>query len=397
MIRSLATFLTLGIATALPSQPIMARDDGAGCAAPPQARKLIIGTPFQILTANFDGSKFSITGNHTAEGTAPSWMVYKDPSLLWAVNENANDIDLFTLDSSKSNPTPKSTAQGSAGVVFLEFNKDKSRMVGAAYGSGKIDVWDVDSVSGELKLHKTITVPGNPNPAQGAHHPHQALLDPTGRFFVIPNLGGDTVLVLDGESDKWEITGNVTLPTGTGPRHGGFLTAGDKHYYALASELSNQLFLFELSYPGDTIAFKQLQAQSTYGTTPPANASSAAAGELVVAANQRDVYVSNRVSGNETDSIAHFAFAADHTTLDYQATISSGGLRPRMFSLSADKEQSLAFVANQGGESGLVAFKRSLDTGKLDPTPVASMPSQALVAPQLAATDLMGPQFVLEI
>ncbi|KAI2636560.1 putative isomerase YbhE [Hypomontagnella submonticulosa] len=374
----------------------MTRDDDAGCAAV-QTRKLIIGTPFQILTADFDGSKFSITGNHTAEGTAPSWMIYKDPSLLWAVNENANDIDLFTLDSSKTNPSPKSTFQGSPGVVFLEFNKDKSRMVGAAYGSGKIDVWDVDSVSGSLKLRKTITVPGTPNPAQGAHHPHQALLDPTGRFFVIPNLGGDTVLVLDSESDKWEITGNATLPTGTGPRHGGFLSAGDKHYYALASELSNQLFLFELSYPGNTIAFKQVQAQSTYGTSPPANASSAAAGELVVASNQRDVYVSNRVSGNATDSIAHFVFADSHGSLDYEGTISSGGLRPRMFSLSTDDAQSLAFVANQGGESGLVAFKRSAESGTLDPTPVASMPSAALVAPLLAATDLNGPQFVLEI
>ncbi|KAI1143722.1 putative isomerase YbhE [Hypoxylon sp. FL0543] len=393
MRKTITTLLTLGAASAIPSSP-MARQN----ASAPEPRKLVIGAPFQILTADFDGTKFSITGNHTASGKAPSWLLYRDPNLLYAVNENADDLGVFTLDSSLSNPTLKSSGNGSSGVVFLEFNADKTRMVGAAYGSGKIDVWDTSAEDGSVELLKSITIEGEPNPAQGAHHPHQALLDPTGRFFAIPNLGGDTVLVLDSKDDKYEITGNVTLPTGTGPRHGGFITSGDAHYYALASELSNDLFLFELSYPGDTIAFKQVQKQSTYGADPPANASSAAAGELVVAANQKDVYVSNRISGNATDSIAHFVFKSGApASLDFAETVSTGGLRPRMFSLSTDAQQSLAFVANQGGDAGLAAFKRCPDSGALDPTPVATVPSSALVAPELAATDYMGPQFVQEI
>ncbi|KAG4217025.1 hypothetical protein PC116_g34494, partial [Phytophthora cactorum] len=65
--------------------------------------------------------------------------------------------------------------------------------------------------------------------------------------------------------------------------------------------------------------------------------------------------------------------------------------------LSKDEDQSLAFVANQGGDNGLLAFKRSKDSGSLDPTPVATVPYKSLVAPELAATELMGPQFVQEI
>ncbi|OTB07913.1 hypothetical protein M426DRAFT_19467 [Hypoxylon sp. CI-4A] len=363
-----------------------------------QTRKLIIGAPFQILTAEFDGTEFSITGNHTTEGTAPSWLLYNAPDRLYAVNENAVDTSLFSLDTSLTDPTLVSSADGSSGVVFLEFNADKTRIVGPAYGSGKVDIWDVSAPDGSLKLLKTLTLEGETNPAQGAHHPHQALLDPTGRFFLIPNLGGDTVLVLDSKDDKYEFTGNVTLPTGTGPRHGGFIKAGEKQYYALAAELSNLLFLFELSYTDDTIVFRQVQQQSTYGLTPPANASSAAAGELVVAANQRDVYVSNRISGNATDNIVHFVFDAAAQTLDYAETVSTGGLRPRMFSLGADDDdQSIAFVANQGGAVGLAAFRRSPDSGVLDPTPVATVASEVLVAPALAATEYTGPQFVQEI
>ncbi|XDG00510.1 hypothetical protein ABKA04_000125 [Annulohypoxylon sp. FPYF3050] len=389
MNKLIATLLTLGTMAA-------ASPTGRSCQAP-TTTKLIIGAPFQILTANFDGKQFSITGNHTEVGAAPSWILNRDASTFYAVNENSNDLSLFKLDAGLSKFDLASSVNGSSGVVFLEFNSNKTRMVGAAYGNGTVDVWDVSAADHKPKLLKTLPIPGQPNPAQGAHHPHQALLDPTGRFFVINNLGGDTILVLDSKNDKFEFTGNATLPTGTGPRHGGFITAGGKHYYTLACELSNKLFLFELKYTADTIVFNQLQVQTTYGGMPPANATSAAAGELQVAANQRDVYVSNRISGNETDSIAHFVLSKNGTSLDWQETISTGGLRPRMFSLSTDKQQTLAFVANQGGEAGLAAFKRCPDSGKLDPTPVATMPYSTLVAPALAATDFMGPQFVQQI
>ncbi|XXH04488.1 hypothetical protein Hte_010904 [Hypoxylon texense] len=368
--------------------PIKARQSSS-------THKLVVGTPFQILTALFDGSKFSITGNYTAAGSAPSWLLYKSPNLLYAVNENANDTSLFDLDCGTGNPTFKSAANGSSGVVFLEFNSDKTRMVGAAYGSGMIDVWDTSAADGSLKLLKSIVVPGEPNPAQGAHHPHQALLDPTGRYFVIPDLGGDSIFILDSKDDAYEIVNTVTLPVGAGPRHGGFIADGDAHYYALATELSNELYLFELQYGGGKLNLTEVQRQSTYGAAfPPANATSAAAGELAVASNNRDVYVSNRLTGNATDSIAHFAYEGGK--LDFQGSVSSGGVLPRMFSLSADEK--LVFVANQAGDdAGLVALRRFEDRGELEPTPVATLPQTALVAPALAATPSMGPQFVREI
>ncbi|CAJ2506608.1 Uu.00g077940.m01.CDS01 [Anthostomella pinea] len=367
------------------------------------ARKLIIGTPYQILTADFDGTSFSLTGSgNKTVGSAPSWLIFKDPNRLYAVNENADDLNLFTLDAASSNPTFASTAVGSSGVVFLEFNADQSRMVGAAYGSGMVDVWDTTATDGSLKLLKQVNVTGPLGPNQEVHHPHQALLDPTGRFFVIPDLGGDAIFVLDGKDDRYEITGNVTLEAGAGPRHGGFITSGDLTFYVIACEISNQVILYQLHYAEDTIKFTEVQKQSTYGPGfPPANATSAAVGELAVASNNKDVYISNRLSGNETDSIAHFTFNSGGTngsaTLHFADTTSSGGLLPRMFSLSMDADESLVFVANQGGDNGLAAFKRCPKSGSLSSTPVATLPSASLVAPELAATPNMGPQFVKEL
>ncbi|KAI1339386.1 putative isomerase YbhE [Xylariaceae sp. FL0016] len=390
----ITTLLTLGLASAAPSNTMPRQGTVV-------ARQLIIGAPYQILTAEYDGSSFSITGSNDTVGSAPSWLRFREPNLVYAVNENSNNLNLFTLNGSSGGVSFVDSATGSSGVVFLEFNGDQSRMVGAAYGNGTVDVWDTTATDAAPKLIKTITVTGPLGPDQTSHHPHQALLDPTGRYFIIPNLGGDAVLILDGKDDLFEITGSVSVASGSGPRHGGFIKSGDAYFYVVACELSSEVILFSMQYNSDNLTLTEVQKQSTYGAAfPPANASSAAAGELAVASNQKDVYISNRLSGNATDSIAHFVFNGAGTdgkaTLQFADTVSSGGILPRMFSLGMDNEQTI-FVANQAGDNGLVALKRSNDTGSLDPTPLATMPSASLVAPELAATPSMGPQFVSEI
>ena len=384
MLQSLTTLLALGsMATAA---PFAARQAAV--------RKLLVGGPGQILVSNFDGSSFEIAGKYQAAGTAPSWMRLRPSTkTLYAVDENSAAINQFALDAA-TDPTPKlaTTINGSTGVVFLEFNQ--TRMVGAAYGSGMIDVYDVSTDTPSVL--KSIKVEGTLGPEQTAHHPHQALLDPTGRFMVIPDLGGDQLVVLDTKDDKYVISSTHAVFEKAGPRHGGFITAGDKTYYTVACELSNKVVLYEVSYTDATIEFKEISQQSTYGAAfPPANATSAAAGELVVAGNNKDVYISHRVSGNETDSIAHFVFDAESAKLTFAHTVSTGGIYPRSMSLSDD--EGLMFVANQGGESGLVALKRCNVTGSLRAEPVASQPLKELLAPGMESELLGGPQFVQEI
>ncbi|KAK5635971.1 hypothetical protein RRF57_011683 [Xylaria bambusicola] len=384
MLQSLTTLLALGsMASAAPTS--MAA-----------ARKLLVGGPGQILLANFDGSSFEITGKNQTAGTAPSWMRYKNSTdTLYAVDENSASLNLFTLGlTGKPDLKYTSTVTGSSGVVFLEFNKAQTRMVGAAYGSAMIDVWDV---SGDVpKIFKQIPVDGTLGPGQTAHHPHQALLDPTGRFMIIPDLGGDQLLVLDTKDDKYEITSRQALFKGAGPRHGGFITHEKKTFYTVACELSNKVILFEISYTDTGLAFKEISTQSTYGAAfPPANATSAAAGTVVVANNNVDVYISNRLSGNATDSIAHFVFDAQKTSLAFANTVSSGGILPRDMSLSNDGK--VMFVANQGGDNGLVALHRCGTTGNLAPKPLAMKALKELVAPGLEGQANAGPQFVQEI
>lgn len=184
-------------------------------------------------------------------------------------------------------------------------------------------------------------------------------------------------------------------PAGNGPRHGSFfpLGAAQATHFFLASELASLVKVFQLTYTTNgTLEFAEVQSLSTYGPgLPPANTTTAAAGELVIDAANRNLYVSNRLTGNETDSISHFAISINNTAapLAFVDQVSSGGLVPRMFSLSVD--DTLLFSTNQVGGSGLLAFGKDAATGTLVPRPDASVSLDVFGAAS------SGPQFVMEI
>ncbi|KAI1201192.1 Lactonase, 7-bladed beta-propeller-domain-containing protein [Nemania serpens] len=385
MLRTLTTLITLGsMATAAPSS------------AMPRAAEthnLIIGGPGQIAIATFDGSAFTITGQHLQSGRVPSWMRYKhSTNALYANNENADDIDVFDLKS--SGPTPTGSVNGSSGVVFLEFNKDQTRMVGAGYASENLDVWDT-SAAGAPKLIKTVKITGPLGPKQSAHHPHQAILDPTGRFMVVPDLGGDQLLVLRLQDDKFDITNAVTLFPGAGPRHGSFIGGAGKTFFLVACETSNLVVLYEIGYnDAQGITFKWISEQPTWGNGTPKNVTTAAAGAILVSADQKHVYISNRLTGDDEDNIAHFAFAADTQVLTFRDRFTTTGVQPRSMAFSANAEQDMLFVANQGGKNGLVAFKRYAADGRLSVNPVGVMEYAKLVAKGYETSANVGPQFV---
>jgi 6-phosphogluconolactonase (cycloisomerase 2 family) len=357
-------------------------------------RKLIVGGPGQILAYDYDGQTFTNTANSSAAGTAPSWMIFKQPNRLYAVDENSNSTRLFNLSplNNSLSAQPVSVVNGSSGVVSLEFNKNKTHLVGTSYSEGQVDVWDVSSPDGSLKLVKQIPLPGPTGPAeiQSVHRAHQAVLDPTGRFFAIADLGGDAIHFID--SASWEINNTIQVePAGSGPRHGAFI-GGDcmtlPSHYVVACELKSLITLFEVEVTGQgQLNLTNPQTLSTFGDAfPPQNTTSAAAGELIAASNERDIYVTNRNTGNETDSISHFVL--QDGKLVFADQISSGGVGPRQLSFS--KDQSIIFGTNQAGDAGLVAFQRSTEDGTL--TLVSSLPNS-----NFSSSAGSGPQFVQEI
>jgi 6-phosphogluconolactonase (cycloisomerase 2 family) len=336
-------------------------------------------------------------------GTSASWLLFREgTNHLYAVDENSDTTRLFNFDPATNALSLVQNAIGSSGVVFLDFNADQTSILGASYGQGTVDVWDVAPETGLLTLQETLVSPGplGPNPdRQDAPHPHQGLLDPSGRFFVVPDLGTDSLLVISASNPS--ITNLAPVrPAGCGPRHGVFyppLAPGaapaEATHYFLVCEILNLVLVFNVAYTDTTMQFTQVRSLSTFGAAfPPATPSTAAAGEIQISVDGRDVYVSNRLTGNATDSIAHFSVerTADRgIALVFRDTVSTGGSLPRMFSLALGAER-FVFVANQGGALGLVALRRNAD-GSLDGNPAASLPLGVF------GGEGLGPQFVQQI
>src|SRR5687768_13149697 len=168
--------------------------------------RVLLSNNGHIYLADYTGSSFEITMTGDDSGHSPSWLAYSEPSLLYAVDEWSNLIRVFELDVAGDKLEKKAEEVGSAGVVHLEFNKERTRMVGAAYGAGTIDVWDISE--GGLTLMSTLESddPLGPNKErQAAPHPHQSVLDPSGRFFAVNDLGTDHILLIDSADDAFKV------------------------------------------------------------------------------------------------------------------------------------------------------------------------------------------------
>lgn len=121
-----------------------------------------------------------------------------------------------------------------------------------------------------------------PKPEQEGPHPHQAVLDPTGKFLVVPDLGADLmhIYTFDAKTLKATALASVKVTAGFGPRHIAFATRGTKTFAYLMCELANTIVGYEVTYTSG-IQFKQLFAQGTHGkgTT---NKEGASGSEIVV-------------------------------------------------------------------------------------------------------------------
>lgn len=365
---------------------------------PAPAARVLLSHTGNIYLADYisDTGTFNITLNETAKGD-PSWLAYAAPDCLYAVDEFSAAIYHYGIDLEKNTIELKGGKNGSVGVVHLEFNKDKTRMVGAAYGNGTIDVWDISN--GGLQLMKTIKSdePLGPNKLrQDAPHPHQANLDPTGRYFAVNDLGTDSILIIDSKDDAFEKRSIVRVePAGCGPRHGVWYPRGAAKatHYIVGCEMLNKVIVYSVRYSYNNVAFNKIQELSSYGDLSPANATSAAIGEVVLSPYNEDLYVSNRVSGNSTDFITHFKIKVSGydegvAELTYHDTVSSGGLLPRMISIS--EKGSIVFSANQDGEFGVAALRVG-NNGALKQKPVATLDNS------LFGEKGFGPQFVQQV
>jgi 6-phosphogluconolactonase (cycloisomerase 2 family) len=212
----------------------------------------------------------------------------------------------------------------------------------------------------------TMSGKGTVPSRQDAPHPHETIVDPTGAFILVPDLGADLIRIysIDSSGNLTACTSYVETP-GTGPRHGAFSTDGKVFY--VGNELANTVNAFSVAYANGCISLTKFQTLTTLAgnTTAPTGTK---VGEVHIKENF--LYASNRrdLSFSPNDSIASFSLDSSGS-MTFIDIISSGGTYPRTFDIATAGD---FMVIGDQTTANVVVVKRDPTTGQLGPQ-LASM------------------------
>jgi len=114
----------------------------------------------------------------------------------------------------------------------------------------------------------TYTAPVGPNAGrQDSPHEHEVILDPTGSFIVVPDLGADLlrVFAINKNTSMLSESSTHAVAPGSGPRHGTFLKTGNSTFLFVIAELANSVTSFKVDYMGGGLSLTQVFTSGAYG------------------------------------------------------------------------------------------------------------------------------------
>jgi 6-phosphogluconolactonase len=274
-----------------------------------------------------------------------SWLACSpDGRYLYATNEQEPLGSVTALGMAETAVLNQQSTEGSA-PTHLSVHPSGRYLLTANYGSGSVAVLPL-SASGRLGPLTDLVRHKGSQP-----HAHQISTDPSGQWVLAVDLGDDSVYVyrLDLDTGKLHLSDQVTVATGSGPRHLVFHPSGSQAY--LVCEYSSQVIVCGWDQVSGKLTTGQvIRTVSSEAENFPA--------EGVVAPDGRFLYVTNRGD----NSIATFAVHGDRIAL--LGTTPCGGDWPRHATL--DPTGRRLYVSNQ--RSGTVAWlPRDPASGLLSP------------------------------
>ncbi|KAL4869030.1 hypothetical protein BDV12DRAFT_208797 [Aspergillus spectabilis] len=331
------------------------------------------------LTQSADGS-YSLTETSSLEtcGTYPSWItldpetrtLYCSDEYGWTNENESVNGSLTALSVTDEGVLSEVAVTGSApgsGVhnVVYEGRGGKKYLAVAHYSGSAVSTFALPLTPNAPALQVfefTLPAPGANPERQEAPHPHQAFLDPTGDFVLVPDLGADLVRIfkINKSTGKLSTCSPLNYTLGGGPRHGVFgSAAGGRDILYIVGELNGEVEAFSVSYPSrGCLSFKQIDAELPYPGPMPEGASLAE-----IALDGENVYVSVRLDAafDGDDSLARLSQSPDGK-LEFEEITSSYGVLPRTFAIN--KAGDLVAFGNQLS-SNVAVVERDPETGIL--------------------------------
>ncbi|KAK8202028.1 hypothetical protein M8818_005553 [Zalaria obscura] len=361
------------------------------------------------LSLTASNGTYHIEKTYVNNGCAPnpSWLTLDaNRGELYCLDEGLT-VPNGSLSSYLVNPNGSLTQVQKASVISGPVNgviygrpAGQRYLALAHYSGSAVSDWALDtngtgSFTFNQDLLFNLSHPG-PNAArQDAPHEHEAILDPTGQYVLVPDLGADLVRVFCIDSDTGLLTAETPLSVspGSGPRHAAFWNPAGvscencTSYLYVVTELANTVTGYAVSYPAaGGMAFEKVYESSVYGqlNLPSGNA----AAEIAVSPDNRFLLISNRnntsfslpnpIPSNSTqipsDSLSTFALNANGS-LTFHQLWPAGGSFPRQFSLN--RYGDLIAVGLQES-SEVVVMARDVATGLVG-MPVARVEIEGMV------------------
>jgi 6-phosphogluconolactonase len=304
-----------------------------------------------------------------AETPSPAFLaVHPNRRFLYAANEHDGDdrpghdntVSAFAIDRKTGKLTLlNQTSSRGEGPAHLAVDRTGKAVLVGNYRSGSVALLPIrkdgklDEASAFDQHHGSSVKPRQEGP-----HAHGVAFSPDNRFAVVAEHGIDQVMSYRFDAGKGSLKPNDPpfwkAAPGHAPRHLVFHPLGQ--YLYVLNELGSAVTV--LSYEGGDGTMAELQMVSTL---PPGFADTNTTAEIQVDRTGRFLYASNR--GH--DSIAVFAIDPAWGMLTFVEHVSTGGKRPRNFSL--DPTGGYLFAANQDSDN-IVIFRVDPRSGRLTPT-----------------------------
>ena len=279
---------------------------------------------------------------------------------LYSAHGDSSQVCAYARDTETGRLTLLNTEETGGDNSSTVTPDSSNRYIVLANGPG-VAVFPVKDDGALAPRSDLVIPPGEPGPyrkEQHGPHPHQAIVDPSGRFVVAPDKGLDRIHVFRFDASSGKLLPGeppfVKARYGAGPRHIGFHPA--RPYAYLANELDSTVTAYH--WDPDRGTLRPFQRVST---TPDTHTVDNTGAEIEVAPSGRFVYVSNR--GH--DSIAIFSIDAANGRLEAIGWEPVQGRKPRFFCLAADGNH--LYAANENSHT-IVVFRVDRERGALTPT-----------------------------
>ena len=322
----------------------------------------------QIRALRFDASTGRLTPLGTvAEGLRSTWTIaHPRLPILYAVdddNTREGSVTAFAVDRRTGALTRiNEVASGGSGATYLSLDVASMTLLAANFGGGSSSSIALNRDGSLGARVSTIKETGSgPHRRQTSAHAHGIVIDPTGQYALVSDLGADRVFVYGFDRATRELSRDdsanpppfVAVP-GSGPRHLAF--GHDGRFAYLLNELTAEIVTLRWNASQGNLSSVQ-----TLPTSSAAFEGVQSGAEIALSQDGRFVYIANR--GENT--LLVYRVQPDTGELALVQRTPSGGERPWHFAIHASGKWML--VANQ--RSGKVnVFGIDPATGKLTDT-----------------------------